>query len=324
MMALVLAALVLGACGSDKKETKETPVSVQLNWTDDIAWSGFYMAEAKNHYADEKLKVDLRLAFDADGNYIDPLQEVASGRADFGVADGGELLQTRANGLPVVAIATIYQRHPLALVSFSDKEIQEPKDLVGARVQISAGNKVIFLALLKSQGIAPEDMTISDRTDYTIQPLINDESDVIDGWVTNEIVVLAEGGYEFNMILASDYGVENYPNVIFTSEDMIKNKPDVVERFLRSLLKGLQDAVDDPQGATDLTIARDSSLDAGFQAEGMQRSVPLVVVAGSQPGRMTPEIWQMTYQMLVDQNMLSAALDVTQAYTLDFLNKIYE
>ena len=322
---LILGALVLGACGSDKeKEVKETPVSVQLNWIDDHSFAGFYMAETNKHYADEKLKVDLQLAFDADGNYIDPRQAVASGQANFGIAEGGELLQARADGLPLVAIATIYQRHPLALVSLADKNITGPQDLVGQRVQVSANNMVIFLALLESQGIAPEDVQISERTDYTLQPLLDDETDVFDAWVTNEVPALIDSGHEINMIFASDYGVETYPNVIFTSEDMINNQPAVVEKFLRATLKGMQDALDDPQAGAKLAVDRDPTLDLKSQTEGMQRSLPLIVLAGSKPGLMTPEIWQITNQMLVDQNMLSAPLDVNQAYTLDFLNKIYE
>ena len=324
MVALMLGALALGACGSDKKEVKETPVSVQLNWIDDHSFAGFYMAETNKHYADEKLKVDLQLAFDADGNYIDPRQAVASGQANFGIAEGGELLQARADGLPLVAIATIYQRHPLVLVSLVDKDIMEPKDLVGKRVQVSANNMVIFLALLESQGIAPDELKISDRTDYTLQPLLDDETDVFDAWVTNEVPALIDGGHEINMIFASDYGVETYPNVIFTSEDMINNQPAVVEQFLRATLKGIQDALDDPQTGAKLAVDRDPTLDLKSQTEGMQRSIPLIVIAGSKPGLMTPEIWQITYQMLVDQNMLSAPLDVNQAYTLDFLNKIYQ
>jgi hypothetical protein len=51
--------------------------------------------------------------------------------------------------------------------------------------------------------------------------------------------------------------------------------------------------------------------------------VPLLNPNGSAPGMMTAEAWQITYQILLDQKVLSEPLDVQSTYTLTFLNRIY-
>src|SRR5262249_53498964 len=150
-------------------------------------------------------------------------------KADFGILDGTTLLSARADGKPVVAIAAIYLRHPLALISLADKNITKPADLVGPKLQISGVSTVIFQALLRSEKLDPAKMNILERTDFTSTPLLDGSADVIDGWVTNEAVDLTQSGHKINMVLVSDYGIDVYPDIIFTTEDRINKNPDLVQ-----------------------------------------------------------------------------------------------
>jgi ABC-type nitrate/sulfonate/bicarbonate transport system substrate-binding protein len=286
------------------------------------------MAEDKGYYAGENLDVDLLAGgFGAEGQFIDPLQKVVSGEAEFGIVESTLLLPAREAGMPVVAIANIYQRHPLALTSLAEKNIVRPQDLVGKTVQLSQNSTVLFQALLSAEGIDPASINVVERTDFTINPLINGEADVIDGWVINEIVPLTQGGYEFNMILPSDYGIDLSPAVIFTTEDMIANHPDLVKRFLRATLQGIQSAADDPARAAALSVeyktADNVPVEASEEAIAMQQSLPLLLPAGTRPGLMQPELWDFTDQVLVDQGILERPLDIEAAFTTKFLDEIY-
>jgi NitT/TauT family transport system substrate-binding protein len=204
----------------------------------------------------------------------------------------------------------------------AEKGIVKPQDLVGKKVQLGGTNKVIFQALLATQGIDPAQVNQEDRTDYTIAPLVNGEADVIDAWVTNEVDILLLGGHEINFILASDYGIDLYPNVIFTTEETIAQNPDLVERFLRATIKGLEDSVASPEEATKLLLTYDKRPeDAALAA--MQRSIPLINPPDSSLGMMSPEVWETTYKILEEQKVLPKPVDVKTAYTLDFLNKVH-
>ncbi|MEO7913337.1 MAG: ABC transporter substrate-binding protein [Roseiflexaceae bacterium] len=325
---LLAVALLLASCGTNiatpVASLPPANVKVQLSWIPTIEYAGFYIAEDKGYYAEQALTVNLLAGGeDAQGNYINSIDTVLHGQADFGVASGSNLLQARANKAPLVAVASIYQRHPLGFTSLAAKHIMQPRDLIGKTIQIAPDSVLLLQAMLTAQGIDPALVKTEERTDFTIAPLLSGKADVIDTFVTNELVTLKFQHQAVNNLLPFEYGIQEYPNVIFTTEKMIADHPDVVERFLRATLHGLQSAITDPQPVGALSIKHNSSLDLKSETEAMFQSVPLLNPSGSQPGMMTVAIWDATHQMLLDQNVLKQPLDVKAAYTLLFLDKIY-
>ncbi len=318
---------LLTSCSSNPTSTPATPatpVKFQISWLHSIAFVGGYLAQENGYYADENLNVEIMPGgLDEAGNFIDPIERVTSGKADFGVIDSTILLKARADGVPVVAVASIYQRHPLAFTSLRAKNITRPQDLIGATVQVSFNSAVIYQALLAAQDIDPAQVNTVNRTDFTPGPILKGEADVIDAWVITEIAELAAAQQDVNLILPSDYGIEVYPNVIFTTEEMISKNPGVVERFVRATVRGLQNAVDNPKVAAELTFNKYAP-ERGLEIEqiAMQRAVPLLKPTDSSPGMMKPEVWVTTHEILLEQKILSAPLDIDSAYTLVFLEKV--
>lgn len=298
-----------------------TPVKFQASWVYSVEQAGMFMAKENNHYADAGLDVEiLSGGFDADGNFIDPVEEALSGRSDFSIVDGGALLKAREEGKPLVAVASIYQRLPLAFTSLKEKNIVRPQDLVGKNVQIASNSEVIYQALLASQGIDPAQINMVERTDFTTQPLLTGEADVTDDWVTSAVTELAMAGEETNLILPSDYGIDMYPDVIVTTEDIIATQPDMVKSFVQATIKGMEDVVANPDGAAKVTFekyAKDRGLEV--EQEAIQRSLPLLNPTDSSPGQMKPEVWEKTHEILLEQGILSNPVDVEAAYTLEFL-----
>lgn len=325
-LTLILAA-VLAACGSQPASPTSAPlteVSIQLAWTPNIEYSPFFMAEEKGFFAAEGLKVTIRSGgYDDQGNYISATEQVASGKADFGITDGTDLLVSRAAGKPIVAIASLFQRHPNAYASLADKNIVRPQDLVGKTVMVPPKGKILLLALLASQGIDPAEVNIVDRTDFSINPLVKGEADVIDVFITNESVQLQAEGHKFNQMLSADYGIDSYPNIIFTTEDTIKNRPQVVEGFVRATVKSIEAVIANPQEAAKLAVSRNPELTIEAQEMGMQAALPLLTPADAKPGMMTAQTWEFTANMLLEQGLLQQMPELSQVYTLEFLNKIY-
>lgn len=315
--------LLLTACAPSAQST--TLVNVQLSWLHGSEFVGFYMAQDKGYYAESNLKVELHPSgYDEQGNFIDPLVQVTTGKADFGVLDGANLLVARDSGAPVVAIATIYQLHPVSFTSLAEKNIVSPQDLVGKRVAVSGVSVNVYNALLSSQGIDPTTVDYVERTDFTLKPLLDNEVDVIDAWITNEVIALKAEGHQVNNILASDYGIEAYPDVIFTTEELIAKNPELVEQFLRATVHGLQDSANEPDNAAKLAVSyAPEELSIESETAAMQQSLHLFNPSGSKPGMMTADIWDYMNNMLTEQGLLTKPLDITAAYNLSFLQKIY-
>jgi NitT/TauT family transport system substrate-binding protein len=326
--AIIAAAFLMVGCGGNAQAPASSApsetINYQMGWVHEYSSAPFYMAVANGHYAKENLDVKLSVGGFGTEGAIDPVEQVISGRADFSEANVFSLLQARAEGKPVVAIASLNQRGPFAVISLADKNILSPEDLVGKTVAIAQGGATLeYEALIRSQNIDLASINQVERTSFGVEPLVNGEVDAFGGWIINEGVALQESGADPTFLLLGDYGIETYDLLIFTTEDMIANHPDKVERFLRGSLGGLQDTIDNPEKAIDVTLTYDNTLDRDGQLRRLQAFIPLLHPAGTQLGAMDAEIWEFNYQLMLDNGILTAPLDVTKAYTLDFLNKLY-
>ncbi len=328
LICFTLVALMAVGCGAANTttpaSTEKTAIRYQIGWVHEYSTAGFYMAIADGDYAKENLDVSLLVGGFSDSGYIDPVARVVDGEAEFGTTSMFTLLQARAQGKPIVAIASVDQRSPFAIISLAEKDLLAPTDLLGHNVSITDGGaRLIYDAFLQSQNIAEDSVITTPRTSFGIEPLTNGEVDALGGWIINEGVALEEAGFQPNFMLMSDYGVDSYESLIFTTEDMIANQPDVVERFLRATIAGHQALIENPEKAIELTLTYDSNLVEEQQLRRLRAFIPLINPAGSKLGMMRPEIWEFNHQLLVDGGILTEPLDLSKAYTLDFLNKIH-
>jgi len=313
--------LALAGCGAAAQTpTARRPIHVQLAWIHTIEYSSFYTAQDQGYYDAANLDVSLDVL-----GQTSPIDQVVSGKAQFGLSSADNLLLARAAGKPVVAIATIYQRSPVAFVSLAKNNITKPQDFINKTVvvDLKGTTGIIYRALLASESVKESQVKTQPRVDYTNDALLNGQADVIDAFINNQPVQLKQEGHAVNVILASDYGIDIYPNVIFTTEEMVATHPDLVEAFVRATTHGMQRAIEDPEAATRLTVARGTNLNPTSEAESMRLALPLMNPAGSRPGMMTAENWRTAYRILHDQGLLTQQLDVEQAYTLTFLDKAY-
>lgn len=90
-----------------------------------IQFAGYYAAIHKGFYAQEGLEVTLKQG----GVGIEPVTEVLSGRAQFGVSNAG-LIADYLNGRSVLMLAPIFQHSPNVLLVRGD--VATPAELVDA------------------------------------------------------------------------------------------------------------------------------------------------------------------------------------------------
>lgn len=81
-------------------------IDVQLRWKHQFQFAGYYAAIAQGYYREEGLDVRLHEG----GPNVTPVEEVLSGRAQYGEANS-ELLYARLHGKPLVALAVIFSTH---------------------------------------------------------------------------------------------------------------------------------------------------------------------------------------------------------------------
>jgi NitT/TauT family transport system substrate-binding protein len=319
---LLLVVVFLAACRPQEAEKKPLDeVTVQLAWTHEALFAGFYAADQRGYYAEEGLEVTL-LPRPEPG--ADTVAMVMDGTAAFGVDYGAGLVISRSQDKPTTAIATIYRRHPLAFITLADSGITRPHDFPGhtIRTLVPGSSDVAFQAMMARLGLDPDSVEQVD-VGYDLSPFFAGELDIWPAFMNSTVLTAREQGYQVNLILPEDYGVHLYGYTLFTTEQLIREDPDLVLRFLRATLRGWQWAIENPAEAGPLALKYDPELDAAHQVAVMEASVPLVHTGEDHIGWMRAEVWEGMHEMLLEQGLLAGPVDVDEVYTMEFLHKVY-
>jgi NitT/TauT family transport system substrate-binding protein len=330
-LVVVLFIVLLSACSrqvsTPSAQTGVTPpadleaasVSVQLGWIHSYSTAYFYTAEKNNHYAAQKLSVELVEGGFNESGYIDAIDEVADGKADFGLANAYSVIEARAQGKPLVAVAAIFQRNPAAILSLKTSNIVRPKDLIGRSVVINSSTNSLE-KMLKLHDLDPSTLKSVQRKGYDVAQLINGEADAMLAWVINEGVMLEEAGVEYNTMLLSDYGIYEYETVLFTTEELIENKPDLVKRFVTATLAGIQDVIDNPSQAVSYVIEYGDGLDYQSEYRRVHALLPILKQPNVELGYIDYDIWMQTVDKLRVQGVDVSSKVAVTSYTNQFLD----
>ena len=111
---------------------------------------------------------------------------------------------------------------------------------------------------------------------------------------------------------------------LFATEDMVTNKPDLVQRFVRASLKGWQSAIDDQAGAVDTVMkyVEPGSTTAEHQTRMMSEVAKLVMppgVTADQIGVMDAGRFATTADIAYKFHVINAPADPAKSYTNAFV-----
>src|SRR5437870_10413882 len=260
-------------------------VKLQLKWVPQAQFAGYFVALDKGYYKDENLDVEILPG----GPDIVSEQQVVNGQADFGIDWVASFLAFRDKGLPLVDISQVYQSSGLMLVSKKAANITKAEDLKGRSVGVwYGGNEFEFLALMDKLGYDPDKDLNVIKQGFTMDPFLAGQMDAASAMTYNEFQVVLEAGVnpdDLNVMSYNDAGVGMLEDNLFTTEDMVRNNPDLVQRFVRASMKGWQASVADQQDAVN-TVMRDvepGSTTADHQTRMMSEVANLVLPAGMTP-----------------------------------------
>jgi NitT/TauT family transport system substrate-binding protein len=311
---VVLACVGFAACRKSVQDSGLTKITLLADWYPQPEHGGFYTALAKGYYKEEGLDVTIQPG----GPYLSTYQRVAAGAAQFGMGGSDRILESVGAGQPLVAVAATMQHDPQGIMVRKDSPVRTFSDLSGHTISVQPGSTwfryLVERYQLKNVREVPAIMSVANfiaSPDYIQQ-----------AFATSEPFFAKQAGVEARVLLVSDAGFKPY-RVMFTTQDFLRQHPDIVAKFVRASLRGWREYLKDPAVAhaevsklnpaltPDWVRFSWQQLRDGHFVDGDDRT-------GAQIGQMNAERWATLYQQLLDLKLIEKPFDPSTAYTLQF------
>jgi diguanylate cyclase (GGDEF)-like protein len=276
-------------------------VNLQLRWHHQFQFAGYYAALEKGYYANAGLDVSI-----TEGSpEHEVINEVLEQHAQYGVTNS-DLLYRRLQGLPLVALAAMFQHSPSVLLT--RKDISSPSDLIGKHVMmVEKKGDADFLAMFLNAGINKE-LILLQPMSFDLQDFISGKTDAFHSYLTDQPYYLKQHAIPYNVINPRNYGVDFYGDILFTTEDEIKHHPDRVKAFRQASIDGWNYALAHPNEIIDLLINKyhveKSRSHLEFEAETMR---PLIISELIEIGHMNPARWEAMAETFAKVGMIDRA-----------------
>jgi NitT/TauT family transport system substrate-binding protein len=313
--------VALGACGKSPSigptEAALEPIRLTMSFRPDIQFAPMYVAVSQGFAAEEGLEIEFNHMAETEA-----VQLVGVNELPFAIVSGEQILLARAQGLPVVYVMAWWQDYPVAVAAPVDASITSPEDLVGRRIGIPGlfgASYIGFRALIDSAGLTEDDLTL-DSIGYTqVEALSQGLDEAIVVYANNEPVQLEKLGFPVDVIRVADY-VRLTSNGLITNEDVLRENPGLVRRMVRTLIHGIEATLNDPE------LAFEISKDYVEGLEQADREVQMQILTRSldfwraeQMGYSDPKAWENMQNVLLEMGLLEAPIDLSSAYSNDFL-----
>lgn len=271
--------------------------------------------------------LDLDIKMIAGGN--DAIQGLASGTLEFGESSHAQFLAAAAKDLPIVAIG-------LHSYGFLGKMVAAPRhanltnlaDFKGKRigVQVGTGVHTVFLMALERNGLNPSDFTITNiRVNDMPAAMQSDTFDAVMAWdpAGLRIVQSGRGKEVISATKFEELADITYPFMILTTEKMIRERPQTVQRYLNGFIRGQRFVTSDRKGA--VAIYR-KYLPAQVAAKASDADLEAQIYGASRFDRLVPSEGDLsdlkrTAEFMVRQKTLQKAPNFDTAMNLTFARK---
>jgi putative hydroxymethylpyrimidine transport system substrate-binding protein len=323
LASVILGASVLAGCG-EKEESLRGGEAEQLELMLDFFvnpdHAGIYTALENGHFEGAGLDVTPRVPSDPAA----PIKLVASGQADLAVSYEPEVLLARDQGLPVVAVAAIVPEPLTSLISLPDSGIADPSDLRGKTVA-TAGipYQDAFIGRILRDARIPEDEIDQVSVGLGLeQAVLSGRADAMLGGFKNvEGVSLEERGEDPRVVPVDELGIPTYDElVLVANSDRVEGDPEAIRLFIAALERGTEDAVADPEAATDAILEAGDGLDPKLTAAEIEATLPLLLPRGKEAfGYMEEAEWGEFAGFLADEGFIKARPEPGDGFTNELL-----
>jgi len=304
-------------------------VRLRLNWMYYGSHAGFALGKDKGYYKEQGINLDIR-----SGNGSGSAHRlVANGDSQFSYGSCASMTNLAAKGAPLVSVGVIDAMGTEAIIVRPDAGVKTIADLKGKNLltTANAGVNTFFPLVLKNGGLTEADVKVTNVPEGALVSSYLQGAGgavgMLGGLDDKPAEIKANGGADPVTFPYSDYGVNQVGYCIVTTNDMVKNHPDLVKRFMAATVKAYKEAEAHP----DQAIASMADIVGGSMAEDQgkaQARAVLDVTLGVLYSKANkdkklalnvPSDWDDMLKLMKTYNGLETDKPASAFYTNDFL-----
>jgi len=314
LLAAAAAFSAIGASALDK-------TTVVLDWTVNTNHTGLYVAQAKGWFKDVGLEVDIQPAPDSGAAGL-----LASGRADFAYSYQEEILQSRAGGLALTAVAAVIQNNTSGFAMRKAANIHRPRDFEGKRYGGwgSPLEEATLKTLMKADGGDPSKVQILNLGEQDFFAATEKNVDfawVFEGWTVKEAEVR---GIALDYIDLRKFNpvLNEFTPVLAANEAFLQKNPAQAKAFLAALTKGYQFAIAHPDEAATILLQAAPELNPALVRASQKFLADQYQAQAKRWGEFDAGRWNGFQKWMTDNGVLKVLPPKGVLFTNDFLPAI--
>lgn len=309
---LVLVLAVFAGCGSSSDTGSQGTATLILDFTPNAVHSGIFLAHARGFDEAEGVKLRVR----EPSSSTDSVKLLLSGRAQFAVLDIHDLAIARQRGRDVVGVMALVQR-PLAAV-LAQPGIRTPRNLAGKRAGVTGlpSDDAVLRSVVSGAGGDPSAVKKVTIGFDAVPALLGRRVAAATAFWNVEGVALRRKRPGIREFRVDQYGAPSYPELVLcATRQTIQDDPGLVRATVRSLQRGYDEVLTDPDRAADLLADRVPGLDRTLVHAEMDAVETSFAVSSGKVGSFNePELrrwsrWEATFGIVRKPVDVAAAFD---------------
>ena len=227
-------------------------VRVQLKWTHQFQFAGFYAAIEQGYFRDAGLDVELIEG----GPLIDPAAVVVAGDAEFGIGNSSLLIDFNS-GRSVVAVAAILQHSPFVILARLDPTLRSVRDLEG-RTLMGESHSDELTAYLMSAGVDLGRIRLKQHSG-SVSSLSDsgpERVDAMTAYISTEPFEATRQNIPYQIFNPRDLNINFYGDTLFTSRQLAKEQAQTVSAMRDALIAGWRYALAHQAEIVDLILRK--------------------------------------------------------------------
>ena len=283
------------------------------------AFGPIQLAKGKGYFADAGLEVN----FAVGRGGVDVAKQVGAGHAPIGGIVADAPIMVRGNGVPIKMVAVFGGKGFMQLVVREDSGIEKPADLKGKTITVMSFQDTTFyalLGLLASAGLTQDDVNIQAVGPTGVWEFVAAGKSAGMAGVPDWIPPVQAAGVKVKVIPTDEF-FPHMAQAIAVSDQVIKERPEMVQKFVTAALHGMKDIIDDPDKAADdfVRFVPEWKGKEGAVKSAFNYYAKLVYVGQSKLGEINVERLSKLQDFYLAKNIIQKKTPVEELFTNQFI-----